>query len=791
MNDPEQLEILEEFISEVRDLLEELEPEIINLGAVSDKEGPLSNETIDKLHAIFRLFHSIKGSAGFLQFNTIVKVSHAAETLLDLLRTGQIRLISNHVDLLCQSCDFTKEALDFLEKNLSDKGMETSSQDLIADLKKAADSPPADEQETLPETEQAEQPKEPEEPEKQEESPPEQEQPLPEIDLELSTEQLITPETVKHFLQEADDLFQEIEQDLLVWSDTPQDMKPVDRLFRNIHSFKGNCGFLGLTDLEKLSHKIETILSEAINDNAINKDKLPDMLLQLVDTFKETLNSLAEEGPAEIDGLSLYLELLDEFLPKKDRQEESTSTKLGDILVEQGTVGENDVEQALEIQNKPIGEILVESGITTEKDIDKALGEQKKRRVKKDITKTASGAATLSRRQDIRVDLDKLDSLINLIGEMVIAENMVIHNPDLLGLELENFNKAGQHLIKIVRELQEMAMTIRMIPVSGLFRRMMRLVHDLSRKSGKKVDLELVGETTEMDKTVIEKITDPLVHLIRNSMDHGIEDPEERKQAEKPKTGRITLSASHEEGDVLITIVDDGQGLAKDKILAKAIDRGLLEDDGSQMSNKEIFNLIFLPGFSTAEKVTDVSGRGVGMDVVRQNLEAIKGKVEIESTLGKGTTIILRIPLTLAIIDGMLVRTGKALYILPILSIKESFQPTADAITVSPDGQELVRVRKNLLSIVRLHELHNVTPDNQELEKGILIVLEAGDDNFCLFVDELMGQQQTVIKGLSDYIAKANNVRGVSGCTILGNGEVCLIIDVRSLRDFTESLQTG
>ncbi|MCK5404212.1 MAG: chemotaxis protein CheA, partial [Desulfobulbaceae bacterium] len=394
-------------------------------------------------------------------------------------------------------------------------------------------------------------------------------------------------------------------------------------------------------------------------------------------------------------------------------------------------------------------------------------------------------------RQDIRVDLDKLDSLINLIGEMVIAENMVIHNPDLLGLELENFNKAGQHLIKIVRELQEMAMTIRMIPVSGLFRRMMRLVHDLSRKSGKKVDLELIGETTEMDKTVIEKITDPLVHLIRNSMDHGIEDPEGRKQADKSETGLITLSASHEEGNVLITIVDDGQGLAKDKILAKAIDRGLLEDDGSHMSDKEVFNLIFLPGFSTAEKVTDVSGRGVGMDVVRQNLEAIKGKVEIVSTEGKGTTIILRIPLTLAIIDGMLVRTGKSHYIVPILSIRESFQPETDAITVSPDGQELVRVRENLLPIVRLHELHNVTPDTRELEKGILIVLEAGEEKTCLFVDELMGQQQTVIKGLSNYISKTNNIRGVSGCTILGNGEVCLIIDVRSLRDFTESLQTG
>jgi len=382
------------------------------------------------------------------------------------------------------------------------------------------------------------------------------------------------------------------------------------------------------------------------------------------------------------------------------------------------------------------------------------------------------------KKQDIRVDLDKLDNLINLIGELVIAENMLIHNPDLDGLELESFNKAAQQMGKLVRELQEMAMIIRMIPVSGLFRRMIRLVHDLSVKSGKKVDLQLSGEATEVDKTVIETITDPLVHILRNSMDHGLEPPAERLAAGKSETGTIKLNACHEEGEVWITLQDDGRGLNKEKILEKAIKNGLIEGDGSELSDRVVYNMIFQPGFSTAEKITDISGRGVGMDVVKQNLEKIKGKVDVNSTPGQGTTIKLRIPLTLAIIDGMLVRVGDAKCIVPILSIKEAFRPQPEALTITPNSEELVRVRENFFPVVRLHELLDVQPDDTKLEEGILIVLEYQDRSVCLLVDEIMGQQQTVIKGLSEYIG---NVRGCSGCTILGNGDVSLILDVGNL----------
>jgi two-component system chemotaxis sensor kinase CheA len=327
-----------------------------------------------------------------------------------------------------------------------------------------------------------------------------------------------------------------------------------------------------------------------------------------------------------------------------------------------------------------------------------------------------------------------------------------------------------------------MAMVLRMIPVSGLFRRMIRLVHDISLKAGKKVELKLSGEETEMDKTVIETITDPLVHILRNSCDHGIEPPEERLKLGKPEKGVVRLSACHEEGEVRITIEDDGRGLDRDKLLAKAISKGLVEGDGSDMSDRAIYNLIFAPGFSTADKITDISGRGVGMDVVRQNLDKIKGRVEVNSKPGKGTRINLRIPLTLAIIDGMLVRIGQTKAILPTLAICEAFRPRGDALTITPDGDTLIRVRESFYPVLRLYEVLGKQPDSEQITDGILITLENQDNRLCLLVDEILGQQQTVIKGLSDYIG---SVRAVSGCTIMGNGEVCLILDVGSLMEIS------
>lgn len=771
-----QIEIIREFLFDIEDILDDLESSILSLAKISEEdEKKLSEENLFAIHGVFRHFHSIKGSASYLQFDNIVNVAKAAENLLENLRQNIIRLNSEHIDLLCKAHDLIKNSLSYIEKHLNDYGLADITQELLIqfDPEKFSSRLSTYSSGTVTPLTRATK---------------ESTDAAPAIDLDMAPEELISPEMAQHFQQEADDLLQEIEGDLLVWSKNPDDKKPVERLFRNIHSFKGNCGFLGYGDLEKLSHRAETILDTIKSGDEIQNDKVPDMLLQLLDVYKETLAKINEGGAGTIEEVDTYLDLLDDLLLPKEKANaaEHHPAKLGEILEKQGVVTSDDIETALEAQAKPIGTLLVESGAASEKDVARALELQQKIKAKKPMPSKAAATSAIhaSKRQDIRVDLDKLDNLINLTGELVIAENMIINNPDLKGLELENFNKAGQHMVKIVRELQEMAMNIRMIPVAGLFRRMIRLVHDLSRKSGKKVDLQLVGETTEIDKTVIEKITDPLVHLLRNSMDHGLESPNERVAAEKPETGTIKLSASHEEGNVIITIFDDGRGLDRDKILDKAIQKGMLDSEGSQsMSDKDVFNLIFLPGFSTADKITDVSGRGVGMDVVRQNLESIKGNIEIRSKPGQGSTIILRIPLTLAIIEGMLVRTGNSLYILPILSIKESFQPTPDKITVTPDGQEHVRVRENLLPVLRLHKLHNITPDNHELEKGILIVLETDNRNICLFVDELMGQQQTVIKGLSDYIHKASDVSGVSGCTIMGNGEVCLILDARLIEE--------
>jgi two-component system chemotaxis sensor kinase CheA len=748
----EQVEIITEFVSETRDMIDELEPTIISMEDMVSGSTSSSDEDKETLNAIFRLFHSMKGGAGFLGFANVVECTHTAENLLDQLRNGELALTDSHVDLLCKSCDFSKAALDYIENNLNDDGIAIEARQLI---------------EAFNEETSAEAPGTPA-------------ANLPEINLDAPAAALDTPETRKKFLSESDDLLQKMEADLLKLSETPEDKPLVDSLFRGIHSLKGDCGFMGFVDFEKLLHSLETLVELVKSSDIKNVNRVVDMLLEMVDVFRDTINDIAAGGIGEIYGLEMYLELINNYLPE-DRQVEVSvpSTKLGDILVRQGAVKPEEIEQALESQGKPIGEILVDKGLVKKEQVDKALKAQEKMRPVAKRIAAGNGA----KRQDIRVDLSKLDSLIDLIGEIVIAENMVVHNPDLRDLELENFNKAAGHLGKIVRELQEMAMVIRMLPISGQFRRMIRLVHDLSRKNGKKIDLQLSGENTEVDKTVIEKITDPMVHLIRNSLDHGIGSPEERMSVGKPETGVIKLEARHEEGEVQITISDDGRGMDRDKLIAKAVAKGLIDGDGSQLSDSEALQLIFEPGFSMAEKITDISGRGVGMDVVRSNLEEIKGRVDVQSELGKGTTITLHIPLTLAIIDGMLIRVGSSRYIIPILSIRESFRPEASAITVTPEGRELVRVRDRLIPVLRLHEIHNLQPDSTKLIEGLLIVLEARGGNLCLFVDELLGQQQTVIKGLSEYIGKLGEVSGVSGCTILGDGEVCLILDVQALSE--------
>lgn len=376
----------------------------------------------------------------------------------------------------------------------------------------------------------------------------------------------------------------------------------------------------------------------------------------------------------------------------------------------------------------------------------------------------------------IRVDITKIDGLINMVGELVITQSML----SLLGEafrmdQVERLRDGLAQLERHTRELQEGVMQIRMLPISFSFSRFPRLVHDLSAKMGKKIELQMTGENTEVDKTVIEKIGDPLVHLVRNSLDHGIEMPEERLAAGKPETGTVQLNAYHKGGNIVIEIRDDGKGLDRDRILDKAIDKGLVPEEHG-LSDKQIYELIFQPGFSTADQVSDVSGRGVGMDVVRRNINELGGSIEIESELGQGSAIIIRLPLTLAILDGQTISVGDETYIVPLVSIIESIQVQPEMINLVAGRGETFRLREDYLPIIRLHEIFTIEGARAlDLTEGLLVVVESEGRRCGLFVDDLIGQQQVVIKSLE---ANYQRVEGISGATILGDGSVALILDI-------------
>jgi len=381
----------------------------------------------------------------------------------------------------------------------------------------------------------------------------------------------------------------------------------------------------------------------------------------------------------------------------------------------------------------------------------------------------------------ISVSVAKLDQLMDLVGEMVIAEAMVTQNPDLKDLELNNFEKAARQLRKITSELQDTVMSVRMVPLAGTFQKMNRTVRDMCKKLNKEVQLQLIGQETEVDKNIIEHISDPLMHLIRNSIDHGIEMPDEREAQRKPRLGTITLEAKNAGGDVLIIIRDDGEGFNKNRILAKAREKGLIQVPEDEVTDKEIYNLVFLPGFSTNENVTEFSGRGVGMDVVVKNIEAVGGAIAADSVPGKGTTITLKIPLTLAIIDGMNIKVGDARYTIPTIAIKESFRPKMKEVIVDPDDNEMMMVRGQCYPILRLHDIYHIQTEVTHFTDGIIIMVEQDDKTLCIFADELIGQQQVVVKALPTYIRNTKKVRGLAGCTLLGDGSISLILDIGGL----------
>ena len=380
----------------------------------------------------------------------------------------------------------------------------------------------------------------------------------------------------------------------------------------------------------------------------------------------------------------------------------------------------------------------------------------------------------------ISVNLSKLDKLMALVGEIVITESMVTSSPDIQGLKLDNFLKSTRQLRKLTDELQDITMSLRMVPISGVFQKMNRIVRDMSKKLGKEVDLIIEGEDTEVDKSIVDSIGDPIMHIVRNSMDHGIEASREERvrEGKKPK-GEIVLAARHTGSEVIITISDDGRGIDTARILEKARENGLLIKPESEYSQKEIISLMMMPGFSTNEEVTEYSGRGVGMDVVKKSIEALGGTITITSDYGFGSCTTLKIPLTLAIVEGMETAVGKSIFTIPINNIRQCFRVTSDEIIHDVTGREIVKRMDEFYPVIRIHDLYSIDTQVTDIEDGILIWVESGDRSYCLFVDELIGEQQVVVKPLPSYLNSFNiKNSGIAGCTILGDGNISIILDI-------------
>ncbi|MCX7714891.1 MAG: chemotaxis protein CheA [Clostridia bacterium] len=451
------------------------------------------------------------------------------------------------------------------------------------------------------------------------------------------------------------------------------------------------------------------------------------------------------------DGLELYI------------QTELSRDKLEKILLKQMCV------ESVSIQSMEAGE---KNAPSQNKNDTSAQGKQS----------SAPAKTVVSKQSLINVNVDKLDALLDFVGEIVIAQSMVIQNPELKGLNLPNFYKSAEQLEKLTKELQDVAMAIRMIPIASAFHKMNRIVRDMSKTLNKDVELVIKGEETEVDKTIIDSLSDPLMHLVRNCMDHGVETPEERVKSGKPSKAKVMLRAYNNGNNVIVTVSDDGKGLDRDKILRKAIEKNLLPSDAQNIPDQKIYECILLPGFSTKEQVTEFSGRGVGMDVVKQNIESIGGSISINSKPGEGTVFTIKIPLTLAIIDGMNIAVGGMSFFIPVASVQEAFRCKTEDIARDPYGKEMISLRGRYYDVIRLHRKLGINTEIENLEDGILLVVENNENTVCLFIDEILGEQQVVIKPLPKYLQSLLGAKsGISGCTILGDGTIGFIINTNEL----------
>ncbi|OGB00723.1 MAG: chemotaxis protein CheA [Burkholderiales bacterium RIFCSPHIGHO2_12_FULL_61_11] len=646
------------------------------------------------------------------------------------------------------------------------------------------------------------------------------------------------------FFEEADELLAEMEQLLLGLDLQAPDSEQLNAIFRAAHSIKGGAATFAFTALTDTTHLLENLLDRARHGELKLTSSMMDAFLETKDVLQKQISAYREGGEPEPQGVARICAVLRQLALEGDaavsaapvaapvatpaaapvaaaiaaagaslkvhfsKVSESDQKLLSEELANLGTVTEQsqtddslilwlqtncdaddivavscfiiDADQ-IEITVEPPAwsDAAPQSELASPPVTVPALAAVSAAHATTNVVAAAAAAPANGKESNsIRVDVDKVDQIINLVGELVITQSMLTQTASMLDPVLhERLLNGMGHLERNARDLQESVMSIRMMPMDYVFSRFPRLIRDLSAKLGKQVELVTVGRETELDKSLIERIIDPITHLVRNSLDHGIEEPEQRALAGKDPVGRLTLSAQHQGGSIVIEVRDDGAGLAREKILAKAIQQGIAVSE--TISDNEVWQLIFAPGFSTADVVTDVSGRGVGMDVVKRNIYALGGHVEISSVRGKGTTIKIVLPLTLAILNGMSVKVGEEVYILPLNYVIESLQPLARDLHVINADEQVMHVRGEYLALVELHKFFEISDAVRNPTEAIAVIVQAEGTRFALLVDQLVGQHQVVVKNLETNYRK---VPGISAATILGDGNVALIIDVAAMK---------
>ncbi|MFW5799198.1 MAG: chemotaxis protein CheA [Spirochaetota bacterium] len=780
--DSEADEITRDFVSEAYHLLDKAVSIINELDTSHNKEA---------INTIFRLFHSIKGSAGFLSFKNIRNITHEAETLLDIYRKNKISPSPGEIDVLYQSFDLLEEMISSISEKKTDKGFEDYTdiivkkidkciKDLILD-KKIHNAEEIKEKLTnkyvIEQIDKEEKKSKIQRPvlgknksKKEDKEKIEEEK----LDVEkfglmstfldyIDKAEEITPEVTKHYIDEANKLLSNIEKYLKDLREKPYNKDLIMEVLKLNYNLKKNSEVIRYYDIEEIITKLEKVLYNIVSGRVgINQASI-DIILDIFQKIKITINNIepetSEENPAQIPDKKEITSKLNNINTIKATS--GVFKPLGELLVEMGVVDNETVEDALELQKEQ--QHITEEGKDKEEDFEKKIKGLRKEDV-------------------IRVETDKLDQLFDLVGELTIAELMVTQNQDLKGLELENFENASDNLKKIVQELQTIIMSVRMVPLESLFNRMVRLVNQLQRNINKKVKLTISGASTEIDRKLINELYDPLVHIIRNSIDHGIEKTDKRKEKNKPETGNIWLEARHEGNEIWISIKDDGKGLNREKIIEKGINMNLLDNkDIDKMPDEKIWKLIFEPGFTTAKELTDISGRGVGMDVVKKNMEKLRGQIDVYSKKEEGTQITLKIPVTLEIMNVMVVEANNNKYSIPVTDVEESLAMREVKVIQTHENRESVRLREEIIPLMRLYNFFNLGNEktiNHNLNKMLAVVIKKNKKKLCIAIDDILGTQQIVIKSLPSYMG---NLKIVSGCSILGSGEISLIIDSTSI----------